>query len=124
MSIRNNRWIRVMVITAALLSLAAAGRAQTGISGDDDKARLLAAAGKWDEAIETYGKFLGSISPQEYRDKKDFEWVMEEYEKNDAGNLDRLKKAAVDLLAKHKGQEIFDWRLHRFARGDCGQTRR
>jgi hypothetical protein len=72
-----------------------------------------AAKSKWAKSIEDYGKQLSAMSPQQYRDKKDFEWIVEDYEKEAGQNYDALKGVAQELLPRHKGDFIFEWRLHR-----------
>ena len=68
---------------------------------------------KWAKSIEDYGKELAGMSPQQYRDKKDFEWILEEYEKEAGQNYDALKNTVNDLLPRYKANHIYEWRLHR-----------
>src|SRR5205085_7347883 len=73
-----------------------------------------AAAGDWAGAIDSYAQFLGQTSPEEYRDKKDFTWILAEYEKQQSDkNFAPLKQAADAAMTQHKDDAIYTWRLHR-----------
>jgi hypothetical protein len=57
----------IMRYVIALLALTSVAFAQS--------AEEPATASKWAKTIEDYGKELSAMSPQQYRDKKDFEWI-------------------------------------------------
>src|SRR5687767_7179820 len=100
--------MKYIIALVTILALAIVASAQT-----IEKAQELAAAGKWAAAIDAYGKSLASMNVAAYRDKKDFDWILEEYEKKSAGDYTAIKNVATDLVAKHKGQELYEWRLNR-----------
>src|SRR5688572_30246023 len=100
--------MKYIIALVTILALAIVASADTL-----EKAQQLAAESKWAEAIDTYGKSLASMNAAAYRDKKDFDWILEEYEKTAGGDYTAMKKVATDLLAKNKGQELFEWRLNR-----------
>jgi len=97
---------------AVLCLVVACGVARGQSTDAADKAQALAAEGKWAEAMESYGDFLKGLSAEQYRDKKDFSWIVEECQKN-GKDLAGLKQAAEEELAKHPKDNLFTWRLHR-----------
>jgi hypothetical protein len=99
------RYLIIVLCAASLLALNSVASAQD--------AEALAAAGKWTEAIEAYGQELTQMTAPQYRDKKDFEWVLDEFVKTSPKDYEPLKKTATQLLTKHKGSDIYEWRLHR-----------
>jgi tetratricopeptide (TPR) repeat protein len=46
-----------------------------------EQAQSLASAGDWSAAIDTYSEYLRGLSAEQYRDKKDFAWILDEYER-------------------------------------------
>src|SRR5207253_1859529 len=92
---------------------APSGRAlEAGASDPAEKAQQLAVSGDWGGAIDTYAKFLRTLGAEEYRDKKDFAWILGEYEKRNPGDYAAFKKIAANKLEEHKGDALFTWRLH------------
>jgi hypothetical protein len=79
-----------------------------------DTAQQRAAAGDWVGAFDSYAKFLRETAVEQYRDKKDFGWILEEFEKKHGdGDYAPLKKATETSLDQHKDDPIYTWRLHR-----------
>src|SRR6266516_2011091 len=104
-----NSTTRVFIVIG-LIAFASIALAQPSSESPDDKAQQLAAAGDWAGAFDSYAKFLRETSVEEYRDKKDFGWMLGEFEKQH-GDKDfaPLKKAADTALDQHKEDPIYTW---------------
>jgi RNA polymerase sigma factor (sigma-70 family) len=92
-------------------------RQPTGIA-DVDEATRLADARDYAAAIDRYGAWLASLSVEEYRDKKDFDWLLRTYEKQRAGqpkvDYQELMTVAQQSIDNHPAEAaIFAWRAHR-----------
>jgi tetratricopeptide (TPR) repeat protein len=97
--------------TAASTEPAASGRS-------DETAQAVAASGDWSRAIDTYARELADIPVAGYRDKKDFAWIVSEYEnsfavQNKPVDYDPFRKILDQKLKDHPNDAIFTWRLHR-----------
>lgn len=101
-------------VSVALLCVAYGVQVQAANADDEaDRAQQLAAAGQWAEAIDAYGTFLSHTAPAAYRDKKDFAWIADAYTKTAPADDAAIRKLVDESLVKHKGQAIYEWRLHR-----------
>jgi len=90
---------------------AASGRA-------DKTAQEAAMSGDWSTAIDAYGRELAGIPVGGYRDKKDFAWILSDYEnsfaaENRSVDYDPFTKILDQKLKDHPNDDIFTWRLHR-----------
>jgi hypothetical protein len=87
-----------------------------------DRAQAAAAAGDWAGAIDAYAEALTQTPVAGYRDKKDFSWIVTEYEKGFAAlnkpvNYEPFKKILNEKLQAHPKDLIYTWRLHRALAG-------
>lgn len=83
-------------------------------------AQSMADAHNWAGAIDAYGEELRGISVEQYRDKKDFGWIIDAYAKASpdgaapgGGMWEPLKKIFQQKITQHADDAIFAWRLHR-----------
>lgn len=83
-----------------------------------EMAKALVGGGDWSGALNAYADYLGKLTTRDYRDKKTFRWILEEYErqapqgKPDYETLKAVARAKLPKSSREKADPILTWRLH------------
>ena len=107
----------VCIVAFGLLAAVAWGQAPTETPQPLDAAKACVANADWAGAIDAYANYLRGLTTRDFRDKKTFSWILEEFEKKAQGSApdyEAFKQVVKAKLPKtrEKSDSLLAWRLH------------